>query len=136
MADGDQTFQLDLSGSSGDSSSANFSITTSNDVVDDPNSTLTATLQDTAAYAVGETNSAQVAVQDNDARPGAASIQSVVPGGWQLTVNWTAPADPGYSDGADADDSHTDNAVTAYDARHIRSDATDKSDDDRLDRCG
>ena len=129
VADGDQTFQLDLSGSSGDSSSsANFSITTSADVVDDPDATLTLTLQDTAAYAVGETDSAQVAVQDNDARPGAASIQSVVPGGWQLTVNWTAPADPGYSDGSD--ESHTDNAVTAYDVRHIRSDAADKTDDD------
>ena len=128
LADGDRTFQLDLRGSSGDSSSANFSITTSNDVVDDPDSTITVTLEDTAGYALGETASAQVAVQDNDARPGAAPVQSVVPGGWQLTVSWTAPADPGYSDGAD--DSHTDNAVTAYDVRHIRSDATNKTDDD------
>ena len=123
VAEGDQTFQLDLRGSSGNSSSANFSVTTSNDVVDDPDSTLTVTLEDTAAYALGDPLEVQVAVQDNDARPGAALIQSVVPGGWQLTVSWTAPADPGYSDGAA--DSHTDNAVTAYDVRHIRSDETD-----------
>ena len=46
-----------------------------------------------------------------------------------LRVSWIAPSDPGYSEGTDA--SHTDNEITAYDARYIRSDATDeqKADD-------
>ena len=49
--------------------------------------------------------------------PGAPTVDSVSPGDGSLTVAWSAPASDG---GAD---------VTAYDVRHIGSDATDKSDD-------
>ena len=48
--------------------------------------------------------------------PGAPTVDSVSPGDGSLTVAWSAPASDG---GAD---------VTAYDVRHIRSDATDKAD--------
>ena len=40
-------------------------------------------------------------------------------------MTWSPPEDPGYSDGTE--DSHTDNAVTAYDVRHILASAADKS---------
>ena len=40
----------------------------------------------------------------------------MTPGDGSLTVSWTAPTDTGASE------------VTGYDVRHIRSDATDKSD--------
>ena len=48
--------------------------------------------------------------------PGAPAIDAVTAGARALTAVWSAPA----SDGGDA--------ITAYDVRHIRSDATDKSD--------
>ena len=67
-----------------------------------------------------------VTVTENDKLPGAPSVSSVTAGAAQLTVAWSAPTDPGYSNGTEA--SHTDNTVTAYDVRHILSSATDKSD--------
>ena len=48
--------------------------------------------------------------------PGAPAIGSITSGATSLTIPWTAPQDIGAS------------AVTAYDLRHIRSDAADKSD--------
>ena len=48
--------------------------------------------------------------------PGSPTIQSVTPGDQTLTVIWTAPESDG---GA---------AITAYDLRHVQSDAADKSD--------
>ena len=48
--------------------------------------------------------------------PAAPAIDSVVPGAGALTVSWTLPANTGVS------------AITRYDLRHIRSDASDKSD--------
>ena len=48
--------------------------------------------------------------------PGAPAIGTVTPGGGTLTVEWDAPTDPGAT------------AVTSYDLRYIRDDATDKSD--------
>ena len=50
--------------------------------------------------------------------PGAPAIDAVTAGDRSLTVEWSAPASDG---GAD---------ITAYDVRHIRSDATDKADDE------
>ena len=49
--------------------------------------------------------------------PGAPTIDVVSPGNYALSITWSAPADDGGS------------AITSYDLRYIRSDATDKSDD-------
>ena len=51
-----------------------------------------------------------------ETEPGAPAIGSVSPGQQSLTVSWTAPEDEG---GA---------TITAYDLRHIRSDAPDKAE--------
>ena len=48
--------------------------------------------------------------------PAAPAIDSVMPGDGALTVSWTLPANTGVS------------TITRYDLRHIRSDASDKSD--------
>ncbi len=48
--------------------------------------------------------------------PAEPAMGGVDPGDGSLTVSWSAPSDPG------------DSAVTGYDVRHIRSDASDKSD--------
>ena len=48
---------------------------------------------------------------------GAPDIDTVTPGGGTLTIGWKAPADTG------------ETAITSYDLRYIRDDATDRSDD-------
>ena len=53
----------------------------------------------------------------NGAIPGPPEIDTVTPGGGTLVVNWSAPTDIG------------ETAITSYDLRYIREDATDKSDD-------
>ena len=49
--------------------------------------------------------------------PGAPDIDNVTPGGGTLEIDWKAPTDTG------------ETAITSYDLRYIREDATDKSDD-------
>ena len=49
--------------------------------------------------------------------PGAPDIDNVTPGGGTLEIDWKAPTDTG------------ETAITSYDLRYIRNDATDKSDD-------
>ena len=49
--------------------------------------------------------------------PGAPTIDVIIPGNYALSITWSAPADDGGS------------AITSYDLRYIRSDATDKADD-------
>ena len=49
--------------------------------------------------------------------PGAPTIDVVTPGNYALSITWSAPAEDGGS------------AITSYDLRYIRSDATDKADD-------
>ena len=49
--------------------------------------------------------------------PGAPTIDVITPGNYALSITWSAPADDGGS------------AITSYDLRYIRSDATDKADD-------
>ena len=48
--------------------------------------------------------------------PGAPDINKVTPGGGSLEIEWKAPTDTG------------ETAITSYDLRYIRDDATDKSD--------
>ena len=48
--------------------------------------------------------------------PGAPDIDTVTPGGGTLEIDWKAPTDTG------------ETAITSYDLRYIREDATDKSD--------
>ena len=105
---------------------AHISEDTTNDVLDEADAVVTYTVLAGTGYTVGTPSSVTITVQDDDTLPGAPSIDSVTAAGRQLTVAWSAPSDPGYSDGTDL--SHTDNAVTAYDVRHILSSATDKSD--------
>ena len=49
--------------------------------------------------------------------PGDPDIDNVTPGGGTLEIDWKAPTDTG------------ETAITSYDLRYIREDATDKSDD-------
>ena len=49
--------------------------------------------------------------------PGAPTIDVITPGNYALSITWSAPSDTGGS------------AITSYDLRYIRSDATDKADD-------
>ena len=56
--------------------------------------------------------------------PAAPTIDSVTPGDETLTIAWSAPTDTGGS------------TIQGYDARYIRSDAPDKSDDDWTERDG
>ena len=49
-------------------------------------------------------------------KPGPPDIDNITPGGGTLTVNWKEPTDTGKT------------AITSYDLRYIREDATDKSD--------
>ena len=49
--------------------------------------------------------------------PGAPEIDDVTPGGGTLEIDWKVPTDTG------------ETAITSYDLRYIREDATDKSDD-------
>ena len=49
--------------------------------------------------------------------PGAPDLDSVTPGGGALTIDWKEPTDTGKT------------AITSYDLRYIRQDATDKSDE-------
>ena len=48
--------------------------------------------------------------------PGAPEVDTVTPGGGRLEIDWNAPTDIG------------ETAITSYDLRYIRDDATDKSD--------
>ena len=48
--------------------------------------------------------------------PGAPEIDTVTPGGGTLAIDWNAPTDTG------------ETAITSYDLRYIRDDATDRSD--------
>ena len=100
---------------------SHFTEDTTNDVLDEPDATVTYTVLPGTGYTVGTASSTTVTIQDDDTLPGAPSISSVTASAGQLTAAWSAPSDPGDSDG-------TDNDVTAYDVRYILTSAADKSD--------
>ncbi len=56
--------------------------------------------------------------------PGAPDIDNVTPGGGTLEIDWKVPPDTG------------ETAITSYDLRYIREDATDKSDDNWSEETG
>ena len=66
--------------------------------------------------AANRLNAWSLTVYGHRESPGAPVIDAVAAGSEALAVTWTAPANTGTS------------VITAYDVRHIRSDATDKAD--------
>ena len=108
------------------SGTTNIAEDTTNDALDEVDAVVTYTVLPGTGYTVGMPSSATVTIEDDDRRPGAPSISSVGEFARTLGVAWRAPTNPGYSDGTGS--SHTDNTVTAYDARHILTSATDKTD--------
>ena len=75
-------------------------------------------------WTLGTPSSFTIRILDDDKAPDAPASITLNQDRAALRFSWTAPSDPGYSDGTDA--SHTDNAITAYQVRYIRSDATDE----------
>ena len=82
------------------SSSAQFSLATTDDTVDEPDATVTARVGTGTGYEKGNPHSAQVLVTDDDDAPGTLSPPgnvTVTPGDGQLTLSWTAsPNATGY----------------------------------------
>ena len=84
---------------------------------EDPSGTWTLRMRDLRSGGpVSRLNGWTLTVYGHRSGPGAPPLGGVAPGDGSLTVSWTAPSDAGSS------------ALTGYDVRHIRNDATDKSD--------
>ena len=66
----------------------------------------------------GRLRSWSITIYGHGSIPGAPDIDAVTPGGGTLEIDWKAPTDTG------------ETAITSYDLRYIREDATDKSDDE------
>ena len=86
--------------------------------------TWTLRVSDTANGLTGTLHSWTLTVHGHGQKPLAPGVTSASTGAGALTVAWTAPADTGGSD------------ITSYDARSIRSDATDKSDAEWTEHTG
>ena len=86
--------------------------------------TWTLRVSDTADGLTGTLHSWTLTVHGHGQKPLAPGVTSASTGAGALTVAWTAPADTGGSD------------ITSYDARSIRSDATDKSDAEWTEHTG
>ncbi len=78
--------------------------------------TWTLRITDAANGSTGTFKSWKLTAYGHRSTPAAPTIDSIAAGSESLTVAWTAPSNTGASD------------ITAYDVRHIRSDAMDKSD--------
>ena len=72
-----------------------FTVRTADNLVDEPNRTITATIQDGTGYVVGAANTASVIVNDDDSVPGAPTGIQVVPGDGRVAVSWAAPLNTG-----------------------------------------
>ena len=81
---------------------AQLGLTPANDRNDEPNGTLTITLESGTAYTVGSTSSVTVTVLDNEENSDPPVITSITPGDQAMTVNWKLPDDLGLVDGAAA----------------------------------
>ena len=77
-----------------------YTVPTSDDVVDEPASVISATVTagEDAAYSVGTAFSAAVTVNDNDAVPGAPdNLEATADGEAAIHLRWVPPSDPGSS---------------------------------------
>ena len=74
-------------------------------------------IKDAQRGSTGNLRSWGLTIYGHGSISGAPDIDTVTPGGGTLTIGWKAPADTG------------ETAITSYDLRYIRDDATDRSDD-------
>ena len=84
---------------------------------EDPEGTWTLTVKDPSLPDDGTLKAWSLTIHGHGLKPNPPAIASVGPGNTYLTVEWEAPADIGAS------------AITSYDLRYIRADATNKADD-------
>ena len=75
-------------------------------------------IKDARRGSTGNLRSWGLTIYGHGSIPGAPDIDTVTPGGGTLEIDWKAPTDTG------------ETAITSYDLRYIREDATDKSDDE------
>ncbi len=73
-------------------------------------------IKDARRGSTGNLRSWGLTIYGHGSIPGAPDIDNVTPGGGTLEIDWKAPTDTG------------ETAITSYDLRYIRDDATDKSD--------
>ncbi|MYE53827.1 MAG: hypothetical protein F4X34_01340, partial [Chloroflexi bacterium] len=93
-----------------------LSIRLEDDIVDEPDSTITVTITESPGYLLGVASSATVVATDDDDVPGMPGGLTATANNERVEVSWTAPTSVGTS------------AITRYEVRHIASDAADKSD--------
>ena len=74
-------------------------------------------IKDDQRGSTGRLKSWGLTVYGHGSIPGAPDLDSVTPGGGALTIDWKEPTDTGKT------------AITSYDLRYIRKDATDKRDE-------
>ena len=122
-------------------SNATLTLATDDDLLDEPDAVLTATVQPGKGYAVGETATAGVTVSDDDAVPGAVPSLAVTAGDGQAEVSWLPPNEAGtspiiayiveYADNADFNSSttvDTRDAPTEQDAEDSEDETADGED--------
>ena len=83
---------------------------------EDPAGEWTLRIKDAQRGRYGVLRSWGLTIYGHGSIPGAPDINTVTPGGGTLEIEWKAPTDAG------------ETAITSYDLRYIRDDATDKSD--------
>ena len=84
---------------------------------EDPEGTWTLTVKDPSLPDDGTLKGWSLTIRGHGLKPRHPAIASVGPGNTYLTIGWMAPEDIGAS------------AITSYDLRYIRSDATDRADE-------
>ena len=84
---------------------------------EDPEGTWTLTVRDPSLPDDGTLTAWSLTIYGHGLKPRHPAIASVGPGNTYLTIGWTAPEDIGAT------------AITSYDLRYIRSDATDRADE-------
>ncbi len=84
---------------------------------EDPAGTWTLTIRDQTPFADGELKGLRLVIRGHGYKPAAPEISSLEVGNTYLTIAWEPPEDTGTS------------AISSYDVRYIRSDASDKADE-------